>query len=76
VAASLLDRYQPQNLILVVGAPPPMRPLQQQTWETFSVNWQADVRVTFHWLRQALLQPLRPGSKRVSLGRVLRAHPG
>jgi NAD(P)-dependent dehydrogenase (short-subunit alcohol dehydrogenase family) len=31
VAASLLDRYQPQNLILVAGAPPPMRPLQQQT---------------------------------------------
>jgi hypothetical protein len=22
-----------------------MRPLQQQTWETFSVNWQTDVRI-------------------------------
>jgi NAD(P)-dependent dehydrogenase (short-subunit alcohol dehydrogenase family) len=77
VAASLLDRYQPQNLILVVGAPPPMRPLQQQTWETFSVNWQADVRITFHWLRQALLQPLRPGSRVVvvSSGAALAGSP-
>ena len=54
VAASLLDRYEPDAVILVAGASPHMRPLQQQTWETFSVNWQTDVRVTFHWLREAL----------------------
>jgi 3-oxoacyl-[acyl-carrier protein] reductase len=63
VAASLLDRYEPEAVILVAGAPPHMRPLQQQTWETFSVNWQTDVRITFHWLREALLTPLRPGSR-------------
>jgi 3-oxoacyl-[acyl-carrier protein] reductase len=63
VAASLLDRYEPQAVILVAGATPHMRPLQQQTWETFSVNWHTDVRVTFHWLREALLKPLRPGSR-------------
>jgi 3-oxoacyl-[acyl-carrier protein] reductase len=39
-----------------------MPPLHQQTWETFSVNWQTDVRIAFHWLREALLTPLRPGS--------------
>ena len=39
-----------------------MRPLQQQTWETFSVNWETDVQMTFHWLRAALLKPMRPGS--------------
>ncbi len=38
-------------------------PLQHQTWETFSVNWQTDVRIAFHWLREALLKPLRPGSR-------------
>jgi NAD(P)-dependent dehydrogenase (short-subunit alcohol dehydrogenase family) len=27
------------------------------------VNWQTDVRITFHWLREALLKPLRPGSR-------------
>jgi NAD(P)-dependent dehydrogenase (short-subunit alcohol dehydrogenase family) len=63
VAARLLDRYVPQAVILVAGASPHMRPLQQQTWETFSVNWQADVKITFHWLREALLTPLRPGSR-------------
>jgi hypothetical protein len=40
-----------------------MRPLQDQTWETFSVNWDTDVRITFHWLREALLRPLRPTSR-------------
>jgi 3-oxoacyl-[acyl-carrier protein] reductase len=63
VPASLLDRYEPEAVILVAGASPHMRPLQQQTWETFSVNWETDVRIAFHWLREALLQPLRPGSR-------------
>jgi NAD(P)-dependent dehydrogenase (short-subunit alcohol dehydrogenase family) len=62
-AASLLDRYEPQAVILVAGASPHMVPLQEQTWETFSVNWQTDVRIAFHWLREALLKPLRPGSR-------------
>jgi 3-oxoacyl-[acyl-carrier protein] reductase len=63
VPASLLDRYEPEVVVLVTGASPHMRPLEEQTWETFSVNWQSDVRITFHWLREALLKPLQPGSK-------------
>jgi NAD(P)-dependent dehydrogenase (short-subunit alcohol dehydrogenase family) len=63
VAAGLLDRYEPEVVILVAGAPPYMRPLQHQTWETFSVNWETDVRITFQWLREALLKPLRAGSR-------------
>ena len=63
VAASLLDRYEPEIIILVAGALPYMRPLQHQTWETFSVNWETDVRITFQWLREALLKPMRPGSR-------------
>jgi NAD(P)-dependent dehydrogenase (short-subunit alcohol dehydrogenase family) len=62
VAGSFLDRYEPQAVILVAGASPLMRPLQHQTWETFSVNWHTDVKIAFHWLREALLKPLRPGS--------------
>jgi NAD(P)-dependent dehydrogenase (short-subunit alcohol dehydrogenase family) len=65
VAGSLIDRYEPQTVILVAGASPHMRPLQQQTWDTFSVNWHTDVRITFHWLREALLKPLPPGSRMV-----------
>src|SRR5260370_21642891 len=76
-AAGLLDRYDPEVIILVAGATPHMRPLQQQTWETFSVNWQTDVRIVFHWLREALLKPLRPGSRVVvvSSGAALHGSP-
>jgi len=63
VAAGLLDRYEPEAIILVAGASPHMRPLQQQTWETFSVNWHTDVKIAFTWLREALLLPLPPGSR-------------
>jgi NAD(P)-dependent dehydrogenase (short-subunit alcohol dehydrogenase family) len=63
VPGNLLDRHEPDVVILVAGAIPLLRPLQHQTWETFSVNWEADVRIAFHWLREALLKPLRPGSR-------------
>ncbi len=62
-AGTLIDRYQPNVLVLVAGATPHLRPLQHHTWETFSVNWETDVRIAFHWLREALLKPLRPGSR-------------
>jgi NAD(P)-dependent dehydrogenase (short-subunit alcohol dehydrogenase family) len=58
----LLDRYEPDIVVLVAGASPVMLPLQHQSWETFSVNWDADVKIAFGWLRAALLRPLRPGS--------------
>jgi len=64
-AASLLDRYAPEVVVLVAGASPYMLPLQQQTWETFSVNWHTDVRIAFRWLREALTKPLRPGARAV-----------
>jgi len=63
VAWNLLDQYDPEVLILVAGANPVMRPLQHQTWETFSVNWNTDVKIAFNWLREALLKPLSPGSR-------------
>jgi len=63
VSWSVLDQYEPEVLILVAGAIPVMRPLQYQTWETFSVHWHADLKIAFNWLRDALLKPLRPGSR-------------
>jgi NAD(P)-dependent dehydrogenase (short-subunit alcohol dehydrogenase family) len=62
VAGTLIERYQPDTLVLNAGAAPLLRPLQQHTWETFSRNWDVDVRHAFHWIREALLLPLRPGS--------------
>jgi NAD(P)-dependent dehydrogenase (short-subunit alcohol dehydrogenase family) len=77
VAGSLLDRYEPGAVVLVAGASPLPRPLQHHTWETFSVNWDSDVRIAFHWLREALLKPLRPGSRVVviSSGAALAGSP-
>ena len=69
--------YAPQVLILVAGANPVMRPLQDQTWETFSLNWHTDVKIAFTWLREALLKPLPPGSRVVvvSSGAALNGSP-
>ena len=77
VPARLLRLYEPDAIVLVAGATPHMRPLQHQTWETFSVNWHTDVRITFHWVREALLKPLRPGSRVVvvSSGAALAGSP-
>ena len=63
VPAGLVDRYGPDVVVLVAGSSPTMRPLQGQTWETFAVNWETDVKIAFHWLRAILLKPLRPGSR-------------
>lgn len=62
VAGTLIDRYRPDTLVLNAGASPLLRPLHQHTWESFSRNWDVDVRHAFHWIREALLLPLRPGS--------------
>lgn len=77
VAGQLLDRYEPRAVLLVAGATPLIRPLQRQTWETFSVNWHTDVRIAFNWVREALLKPLRPGSRVVvvSSGAALAGSP-
>jgi NAD(P)-dependent dehydrogenase (short-subunit alcohol dehydrogenase family) len=76
-ASRLLRRYEPDTVVLVAGARPHTSPLQDQTWETFSVNWETDVRIAFLWLREALLKPLRPGSRVVvfSSGAALMGSP-
>ena len=63
VAGSLIARYRPHTVVLVAGANPTIAPLQDQTWETFSVNWHTDVRIAFHWLREVLVEPLPPDSR-------------
>jgi NAD(P)-dependent dehydrogenase (short-subunit alcohol dehydrogenase family) len=59
----MLERHKPDVLVLVAGAQPTMLPLQEQTWETFSRNWEVDVRMAFHWIRKALVLPLASGSQ-------------
>jgi NAD(P)-dependent dehydrogenase (short-subunit alcohol dehydrogenase family) len=61
-AHRLIDEYRPHTLVLCAGASPTMSPLHEQTWETFSQNWDVDVAQAFHWCRHALRRPLAPGS--------------
>jgi len=61
-APRLIDEHQPRTVVLCAGAAPRMSPLQEQTWESFSQNWNVDVAQAFHWIRQALRRPLAPGS--------------
>ena len=67
VAGSLIEQYRPKTLVLNAGAPPLMRPLQHQTWQTFSRNWEVDVQQAFHWIREALLLPLAPQSTVIAM---------
>lgn len=61
-AGRLLEEHRPRTVVLCAGAAPQMTPLQEQTWETFSANWNVDVAQAFYWVREALLLPLSPGS--------------
>ena len=61
-AGRLVDTYRPDILVLNAGAHPLLRPLHKYSWETFSSNWEVDVRHVFNWTREALLAPLDPGS--------------
>ncbi|KDE97718.1 short-chain dehydrogenase [Mycolicibacterium aromaticivorans JS19b1 = JCM 16368] len=76
-ARRVLGEYRPDAVIVVAGATPVMRGLTQHSWETFSVNWDADVKIAFTWAREALLQPLAPGSRVIiiSSGAALNGSP-
>jgi NAD(P)-dependent dehydrogenase (short-subunit alcohol dehydrogenase family) len=77
VAGQLIDTYRPAILVLNAGATPLPRPIHRHTWETFSRNWDTDVRHVFNFTREALLAPLAPGSTVITLssGAVLRGSP-
>lgn len=77
LAGALIDEYRPTMLVLNAGAGPLNRPIHHHTWETFSRNWDVDVRHVFHWVREALLSPLVAGSTVITMssGASLRGSP-
>jgi len=77
IAGQLIDAYHPRTLVLNAGASPLLRPLHHHTWQTFSRNWEVDVKHVFYWTREALLLPLDPGSVVITLssGAALRGSP-
>jgi NAD(P)-dependent dehydrogenase (short-subunit alcohol dehydrogenase family) len=60
--AKVFAVMQPDLLVIAAGAFPPAAPLHEQSWQTFSVNWEADVKIAFHFLKATLSQPLPSGS--------------
>jgi NAD(P)-dependent dehydrogenase (short-subunit alcohol dehydrogenase family) len=76
-AARLIDEYRPRTVVLCAGAAPQMSPLADQTWESFSQNWNVDVAQAFHWIRYALGRPLAPGSSVIAMssGAALKGSP-
>ncbi|MCU1365231.1 MAG: short-chain dehydrogenase/reductase [Ilumatobacteraceae bacterium] len=62
LAAGLIVEHRPQLLVLNAGAEPHPATIQDQTWATFSANWNVDVRHVFEFARAALLAPLEAGS--------------
>jgi NADP-dependent 3-hydroxy acid dehydrogenase YdfG len=67
VPARLIASYRPRTLVLNAGASPVPAPISEQTWESFSTNWDTDVQHVFNFTRHALTAPLDPGSVVVSL---------
>jgi len=63
LAESAIREVRPSVLVLNAGAMPTMARLDEQTWESFSKNWNTDVKATFHWIQSALRLPLEHGSR-------------
>jgi NAD(P)-dependent dehydrogenase (short-subunit alcohol dehydrogenase family) len=61
-APEVLGATRPDIVVLSAGATPAMAPVHQQSWEQFSRTWDTDVHMTFAFGKQALMQPLAPGS--------------
>jgi NAD(P)-dependent dehydrogenase (short-subunit alcohol dehydrogenase family) len=63
LAELVLRDVRPSVLVLNAGAMPTMAPLDAHSWESFSSNWNTDVKATFHWVQAALRLPLENGSR-------------
>ena len=60
--AKVFDVLPPDILVISAGALPPAAPLFKQSWREFAVNWEADVKIAFHFCKAALSRPLPAGS--------------
>ncbi|MCZ4274130.1 SDR family oxidoreductase [Maritalea porphyrae] len=67
VANALMEKFDPELLILCVGHSPKMAPFQDQSWEEFSGAWNADTKVSHAFFRAALTKPMRAGGRIVVL---------
>jgi NAD(P)-dependent dehydrogenase (short-subunit alcohol dehydrogenase family) len=61
-AERLLREYKPQLVVLAAGVRPQMGTLDEFSWETFTIPWNADSQAAFRLLKAALTLPLAAGS--------------
>jgi len=67
LAARVIEREQPDILVLNAGARGINRPTRLHTWDTFSTQYEVDVKSAFLWTREALLLPL-PRNSAIIIG--------
>jgi NAD(P)-dependent dehydrogenase (short-subunit alcohol dehydrogenase family) len=53
----------PDVLILNAGARLPMKPIDEQSWDEFSIAWNIDVRAGLAGIQAALKIPMKPGGR-------------
>ena len=77
VASRVVREVKPSIVVLNAGATPKAASIQDHTWESFSANWDVDVKMAFHWVKAILKEPLARGSSVVLLssGAALRGSP-
>jgi NAD(P)-dependent dehydrogenase (short-subunit alcohol dehydrogenase family) len=67
IAQVVIREHSPGLLVLNAGVSLHVASVHEQTWETFSRNWNADTRHVFTWTGAALREPLAPGSVVVAM---------
>lgn len=75
--SKVFELLQPDILVLGGGAFPPAAPIHEQSWSEFAVNWEADVKIAFHFCKAALSRPLPRGTSiiLISSGAALAGSP-
>jgi len=76
VVARSLEGITPDLLVLSAGHTPVHGSVTEHTWETFSTNWNNDVKSTFLFGQEVIRRPLRPGSTVVILSSGAALAPG
>jgi NAD(P)-dependent dehydrogenase (short-subunit alcohol dehydrogenase family) len=77
VAPRVLREVAPSIVVLNAGATPNVASIKDHSWDSFSANWNTDVKIAFHWVKAILDEPLARGSSVVALssGAALRGSP-
>ncbi|MBC8088181.1 MAG: SDR family oxidoreductase [Phycisphaerae bacterium] len=61
-AAQVLGEILPDLLIISAGVPAQTGVFDAFDWDSFSAAWNSDLKISFHFMKQAFALPLRPGS--------------